>query len=133
MNALAAPSGRVRDAMRLGLVRCAPDLPLRGVARMMAAYRLHSVAVLEADDPTAPDAWAVITARDVARAAWRDPDTTLARDLHSGPAVTLEPDAPLAEAAERMARHRATHVLVLDPDSRLPIAVLSTLDVAARL
>lgn len=133
MSALAPPAGLVRDAMRLGLVRCAPDASLREVARMLAAYGLHSVAVLEADDPAAPDAWATITARDVARAAWRDPDTATARDLHAGPAVTVEPDAPLAEAAERMARHRAAHVLVLDPESRLPIAVLSTLDVAARL
>jgi CBS domain-containing protein len=133
MSALAPPQGLVRDAMRLGLVRCPPDTSLRGVARMLTAYGLHAVAMLEGDDPAAPGAWSVITARDVARAAWRDPDTTTARELHAGPAVTVEPDAALAEAAERMARDRATHVLVLDSETRLPIAVLSTLDISARL
>ncbi|HEY7074169.1 MAG TPA: CBS domain-containing protein [Solirubrobacteraceae bacterium] len=119
--------------MRIGLVRCAPDASLRDVARLLAGYGLHSVAVLDGDEPTAPGAWAIITARDVARAAWRDPDTTTARELHAGPAVTVAPDTALADATRLMARDRVTHLLVLDPASKLPVAVLSTLDVAARL
>jgi CBS domain-containing protein len=123
----------VRDVMRLGLVRCAPNASLRAVARLLAGYGLHSVAVLEGDEPAAPGGWAIITARDVARAAWRDPDETTARELHAGPAVTVEPEATLADAAQLMARQRATHLLVLDPASSLPVAVLSTLDIAASL
>jgi CBS domain-containing protein len=113
--------------MRLGLVRCPPDASLRTVARMLAGYAVHAVAVMDGDD------WSIITARDVARAAWRDPDTTCARELHAGPAVTVEPDMPLPGAAEVMARRRVTHLLVVDPETRLPLAVLSTLDIAARL
>jgi CBS domain-containing protein len=127
MTALAPPAGRVRDAMRLGLVRCPPDASLRTVARMLASYAVHAVAVMDGDD------WSIVTARDVASAAWRDPDTTRARELHAGPAVTVEPDLPLARAAELMARDRVTHLLVVDPETRLPLAVLSTLDVAGRL
>jgi CBS domain-containing protein len=113
--------------MRLGLVRCPPDASLRTVARMLAGYAVHAVAVMDGDE------WSIITARDVARAAWRDPDTTCAGELHAGPAVTVEPDMPLPGAAEVMSRRRVTHLLVVDPETRLPLAVLSTLDVAARL
>jgi CBS domain-containing protein len=127
MSALAPPAGLVRNAMRLGLVRCPPETSLREVARMMVGYALHAVALLDGET------WALVTARDVARAAWRDADTTTARELHAGPAVTVEPDATLARAAELMARERATHLLVIDPQTGLPVAVLSTLDVVARL
>jgi CBS domain-containing protein len=126
MSPLTPPAGTVREAMRLGLVRCPPDATLRTVARMLAGYSLHTVAV--ADDGH----WALISARDVARAAWRDPDTTLARELHPGPAVTVAPDLPLARAAELMVRDGVTHLLVVDPATELPVAVLSTLDVISR-
>ena len=42
---------------------------------------------------------------------------------------SVEPETTLADAAGLMARRHATHLLVLDPASSLPVAVLSTLDV----
>ena len=69
---------------------------------------------------------------EAAETVWRDPDATLARELHGGPAITVAPDLPLARAGELMVREGVTHLLVADPASGLPVAVLSTLDVIGR-
>ena len=37
----------VVDAMRMGVVSCPPDTPIREVARIMATYRIHCVVVAE--------------------------------------------------------------------------------------
>jgi CBS domain-containing protein len=44
--------------------------------------------------------------------------------------VMVNPSEPLERAIELMERHGVTHLLVGDPESRHPIGVLSSLDVA---
>jgi CBS domain-containing protein len=44
-HSFAAPpfeKATVLDAMRMGVVSCPPDTPLRDVARIMATYRIHA-------------------------------------------------------------------------------------------
>ena len=43
-------SATVLDAMRMGIVSCPPDTPLREVARIMATYRIHCVVVAQTAD-----------------------------------------------------------------------------------
>ena len=40
------------DVMRVGIVSCSPDTPLRSIARIMATYRIHSVVVSEMEGAT---------------------------------------------------------------------------------
>ena len=41
---------RVRDVMRLGVVTCRPETPLRDVAAMMSGYGVHSIVVDRGDE-----------------------------------------------------------------------------------
>ena len=44
--------------------------------------------------------------------------------------MTVATDAPLARAAELMAEHGISHLAVVDPVSKRPVGILSTLDIA---
>src|SRR5215207_2480780 len=131
-HSFAAPpfeKATVLDAMRMGVVSCPPDTPLREVARVMATYRIHCVVVAEVAEG-AP--LGVIADIDVAAAAAGSPDAqagTLARTE----AITVHPDDSLQHAAQLMAEHEVTHLVVVQPHSRHPVGVLSALDVAGAL
>ena len=47
--------------------------------------------------------------------------------------LTVAPDEALERAAQMMLEHRATHLVVVDPETDRPLGVLSTLDVAGVL
>jgi hypothetical protein len=61
-----------------------------------------------------------------------DPATPLvtAADVVNPDILQVHADERLSEVAGRMARHGATHALVVDPASHRPIGILSTLDIA---
>jgi CBS domain-containing protein len=44
--------------------------------------------------------------------------------------VTVEPDETLARAAQLMTEHEIAHLVVVDPSTKDPVGILSTLDVA---
>ena len=89
-HSFAAPrfeKATVLDSMRMGVVSCPPDTPLRDVARVMATYRIHCVVVAEVGEG-AP--MAVIADVDVAAAAGsRD---AVAGTLARTEPVTVRPD-----------------------------------------
>jgi CBS domain-containing protein len=66
---------------------------------------------------------------------------TAARDAHEETAwsvartapVTITADDSLKRAAELMAEHQLTHLVVVQPESGHPVGVLSTLDIAGVL
>jgi CBS domain-containing protein len=120
----------VLDAMRVGVVSCSPDAPLREVARILATYRIHSVVVseIEGDRP-----WGIVSDLDVAAAAGRDLDAVLARDLARGELVTVGAEDSLARAARTMAERGVSHAVVVQPHNGHPVGVLSTLDIAGVL
>ncbi len=119
---------KVLDAMRLGVVSCPADTPLREVARIMATYRIHSVVVAEMAEG-AP--LGVISAVDVAAGA-QTPDApagTVARTE----VLTVSPEDSLERAAQLMAEHDVAHLVAVQPHSGHPVGVLSALDVAGVL
>jgi predicted transcriptional regulator len=119
---------KVLDVMRLGLISCPPDISLREVARIMATYRIHSVVVTEMPDG-AP--LGVVSDIDVSAGAGT-PDahaSTVARTE----LVTVSPDDPLARAAQMMAEHEVSHLVVVQPHSGHPVGILSALDIAGAL
>jgi CBS domain-containing protein len=119
----------VLDAMRMGVVSCPPDTPLREVARVMATYRIHCVVLAEVAEG-AP--LGVIADIDVAGAAADSPDAPAGK-LARTEAVTVHPDDPLQSAARLMRDHEVTHLVVVQPHSHHPVGVLSALDVAGAL
>jgi CBS domain-containing protein len=125
-------SATVADAMSPGVISCAPETPLRVVARMMATFNVHSIFVFEQqhEDDETTELWAVVSDLDLVAAAPLDLDTQTAADSAVTPLVTVPADAPAYNAAELMARHDIAHLAVVDPQTQRPIGVISTLDIA---
>lgn len=124
---------KVVDAMRLGLFSCPPDTPLDDVARMMATHRIHAVVVsaLGADHHEA-SAWGIVSDLDLARFA-SDMAGQTAGLVATTELVTVSPDETLERAAQLMAEHETSHLVVVQAQTGHPVGVISTLDLAGVL
>ena len=123
----------VVDAMRLGLFTCPPDTPLQNVARMMATHRIHAVVVSALGAaPEEASAWGVVSDLDLARFASNMAGQT-AGSVASTDLVTVPANESLERAAQLMAQHQVSHLIVVQPQSGHPVGVLSTLDLAGVL
>jgi CBS domain-containing protein len=124
----------VRDAMHPRVAACPPDAPAVDVARLMATRHIHAVIVagVEHGSPGGERLhWAIASDFDLLRASAAGLDAMTAADIARTGAITIAPDAPLAQAAARMIDAGVTH-LVVAQEGR-PVGVLSTLDIAGVL
>lgn len=116
----------VDSVMRRAVVTLAPTASAREAAALMTARRIGSVIVSDGARPLG-----IVTERDLVGrvlAAGRDPAATLLRDIMSAPLATIEPSAPVDEAAEKMRTLRVKRlVVVLDGQVR---GVVTTTDIA---
>lgn len=120
----------VGEVMHPGVLTCPVEAPLSEVARIMASEHVHCVVVLS-ETQDGGLLWGVVSDLDlVAGASVRDVEEQSAGGTAASPVVTIAPDDTLLRAAQLMTEHATAHLLVVDPDSRLPVGVLSTLDVA---
>ncbi len=122
----------VGDAMSQGVINCAPETPLRIVARMMATFGVHAIFVLEHtdEDDEAPQLFAVVSDLDLVAATPLDLDALTAGVTAVTPLVTVAADSPISEAGSLMAQYGTAHLAVTDPTSGRPVGVISTLDIA---
>jgi CBS domain-containing protein len=120
----------VSQAMRHGVLTCQAETSLRVIASMMAENRIHSVVVTNLDG-VSETAWGIVSDIDVLRSAGEDPDERTASDIAGTELLTVEPGEALQRAAQLMAEHEVTHVVVVA--GQRPVGVLSSLDIAARL
>ena len=122
----------VADAMSPGVISCPPETPLRVVARMMSTFSVHCVFVFEHQDEDDEDLqlWGVVSDLDLVAAGRLDVDERTAGASAVTPLVAVEASAPLSEAAALMAENGVAHLAVVDPHSKRPVAVISTLDIA---
>lgn len=121
---------KVVDAMRLGVISCGAETPLREAARMMSTYRIHCIVVfnLEGEQP-----WGVVSDLDLAAAAGRDLDDVPVGAIASTELVTVHADETLERAAQTLVEHQVGHLVVVKSPDDHPVGVLSTLDVAGVL
>jgi CBS domain-containing protein len=126
---------RAADAMHPGILTCPPTTPLRQVARMFAAYNVHCVVVFEsADDRDSTELWRIITDLDLMEAASSGSlDDHTAGGSATAPVVRVSGRDSLGRAVELMTEHGTSHVVVIEPDTKHPVGILSALDVAAAL
>ena len=122
----------VADAMTTGLISCAPETPLRAVAELMTQNRVHAVYVFDYgdEDDETTQLWGLVSDLDVVAAARAGVDERTAGESAVTPLVTVSSDDRLERAAQLMAEKGASHLAVIDPVSKRPVGVLSTLDVA---
>lgn len=118
---------RVHDAMHHGILGCAADAPLGEVAGIMAKHRVHAVVVADGDG--LPPAGVVSDLDVVAAIATGEEPSAAQSAATEAPAVSSE--ERLDRAAQLMAEHGVSHLVVVDAAGGRPIGVLSTLDVAA--
>lgn len=109
-----------------GILACAPDAPLDEVAWLMANNNVHAVVVT--DDQVAEPP--VIADADLIAAAGSGHfDRLCARDVAATEAISVGDDETLERAVQLLAEHGVSHLVVRD-QSRLPVGILSTLDIA---
>ncbi len=122
----------VATAMHPGIVSCDVDDSLTEVARLMATHHVHCVAVIRPlrDVPSEPHLCGIVSDLDVVRAGLSVDDEPSAGSVATQPPTTVRSDLELRDAAELMVINEVSHLIVIEPRTRRPIGVLSTLDVA---
>jgi CBS domain-containing protein len=125
----------VADAMHPGILSCDAEEALAEVARMMSTHHVHCIVVgVRPEGGTdRPRAWGIISDLDLLRAGMRPNAAATAADLVTGPAASVDTTAPLRDAAELMLTQGTSHLVVVDPETRRPVGILSTLDIAGVL
>ena len=133
MEPLLASMSNVAQAMHAGIVSCSRETPLRTVAALMARHEIHAVVVFdyghEADEGR--ELYGIVSDRDIADAfAAGAIDERTAGDSAASPLLAVQADEDLRRAAQLLAEHGASHLVVTDPTTQRPVGVLSTLDLA---
>jgi CBS domain-containing protein len=98
----------------------------------MAEHKVHAVFVSDYGDgaTASPELWGLVSDLDIAAGAWAGVDERCARDSAVTPLVTVRSDDRLEHAAQLMAENGVAHLAVIDPITRMPEGVVSTLDIA---
>jgi CBS domain-containing protein len=122
---------RVADAMRHGILSCAPDAPLREVARTMALNHVHTIVLTSPDDG---GLLGIIAAHELLMAlldaAGAEPTAAAVAERS---VETISSDETLVNAAASMRRRGVGHLVVVDAHSGSPTGMLSALDIAGIL
>lgn len=116
---------QVRDVMHVGLIKCLRDTPLQEVARLMAVHRVHAIVAVGAED----ELWGVVSDLDLVSVLSTGQGTT-AGDAAATDVLPVAPDDSLDHAAQLLSEHEATHLVVVEPTTKRPVGVISTLDLA---
>jgi CBS domain-containing protein len=105
------------------------DAPLAEAARILEKHHIHGLPVVDALGGLV----GVVSQTDMLRARttqdlWQRWPGLKVRHLMTSPALTIAADAEVGEAAARMERERVHRLVVVDPDGRTPIGIISTTD-----
>jgi CBS domain-containing protein len=125
----------VADAMHPGILSCDAEATLADVARMMSTHHVHCIVVTGTgggrDDESR--VWGVISDFDLLSARMRPDTPDTAAELAQQPLITVDTTAALRTAAELMLTKDSSHLVAVNPETRRPVGVLSTLDIAGVL
>lgn len=125
---------RVTDLMSRHPVCVRDDAPIVEAAQLLDQRSLHGLPVVDADGELV----GVVSQTDMVRARtmqhlWTAWHGLKVRHLMSAPALTIEADATLEEAAARMEANQVHRLVVLAPDQATPIGIISTSDIVHSL
>jgi len=125
---------RVGDVMSSPIRACASDLPLGDAAELMAADRIHCLAVVaESPDDDEPRLLGVLSDLDLVVALDGPRAGGTVAEFAGAPLESVSAEAPLSVAVHQMRESRAHHLVVVAEGSGRPVGVISTLDVAQAL
>lgn len=125
---------RVGDLMSSPIRACPAGMPIGDAAELMAAERIHCLAVVAGEpDDDGPRVIGILSDLDVIAALQGPAPTATAAEVAGAPFESVSADAPLSVAVRQMQESRAHHLVVVAEGSGRPVGVLSTLDVAQAL
>jgi CBS domain-containing protein len=108
--------------MHRGVISCAPDTALRDVARIMAEHHVHCV-VVEESGAHAAERWSVVSDVDLVTAAVADRlEEPVAATIAGTWVPRIGAHEPLVRAAQLMAEHDVSHLVVVGEASGRPRA-----------
>lgn len=124
----------VADAMHPGILSCDADATLPDVARIMSTHHVHCIVVGGTADGQGEESpvLGIVSDFDVLRAGMRPDAPDTASELARQP-VMVDTTSLLRDAAELMLAKSVSHVLAVNPVTKRPVGILSTLDVAGIL
>jgi CBS domain-containing protein len=121
---------QVHNVMRVGVVTCRPETKLADVARMMVGYDIHSIVVAEVGEASP---LGIVTSLDLAKVP-DELDSLTAGDIASKDLVTIKSNESLENAANLMADHGVSHLIVVQPEQEdRPAGVISARDLTLAL
>jgi CBS domain-containing protein len=120
----------VGDAMHGPPCTCGPEASLASVAYTLATRHIHAVVVAGLGEDAGDRPWGIVSALDVAAAAGHPGHRRTAAETASTEVLTIDAGEALTGAAQLMAEHHLTHLVVVEPGGELPVGILSTLDIA---
>jgi CBS domain-containing protein len=123
--------GMVGDVMSDAILVCRGKTPLSVAARAMTSTGWRSVLVVDAKGKTL----GVISGRDLVQFVGKDidPQQTVRDIMHT--ALTIDINASLREAADKMIQNHHHRLVVMDTDDpdAFPLGVISTFDIVAEM
>jgi CBS domain-containing protein len=125
---------RVRDLMRSNLITCPPSATLGEVAGMLVRHRIHAIVVADASGMQQ----GLVSDIDLLAGEWlaKDPPSLAAmramtaEQVMSAPVATIDADAPMPEAAERMRTERMHRLVVTEMDRAIGVVSIGDLVVS---
>ncbi len=125
----------IGDVMHPGIVSCSQSATATEIARMMTGYKVHAVAVMgvSRDEHEDPLIWGIVSDLDLLEAATTPGAMATAAMLARQPVIAMRSTMSVHEAARAMVENRTTHLVVVDSDRRVPLGIVSTLDIAGVL
>ena len=117
----------VREIMHRGVITCAPDTPLKEVARIMNATDVHALFVVDEREVVL----GVVSHMDMLSAFGHDLHDQVARDIMTTEVLSIPPELPIADAVKIMLEQRVHRLLVARDEGgeKIPVGILSTTDV----
>jgi CBS domain-containing protein len=122
----------VRTAMQLGLFHCPPDADLRALARVMTERSIHCVVVGGVHRGPGGErlTYGIASDLDLMRGLQEPAGARIASDVATTELITVLPGETLETAARLMTEHDTAHLIVVSPQTGLPVGIVSTLDIA---
>jgi CBS domain-containing protein len=131
-----SPTISVSTVMHHGMVNTPPQTPLTEVAAQMAHHCVHCVVVDGlARGPRRSEklVWGILSDLDLMKAAAAGAMEETAGEHAGTELTTIYARDTVDHAAQLMAEHESTHLVVVSPETGMPIGVISSLDVAGAL
>ncbi|MFH0774657.1 MAG: CBS domain-containing protein [bacterium] len=116
---------KVLDVMTRGVVSVHLTDSAKEVARALVENKIHAVAVMDDNG----DVIGVISEMDLLKVMDQDLDLTRAEDIMSSHLRSITPNSRLREAAEVMLGLKVHRLIVLHPEGRRAVGVLSISDI----